>query len=209
MQEFEKPARPLYNTIWVKEMIETKDLIIKKAVFEDWPDIYRNVWSHPECAKHMLWSVTTSEEDAKARMLRTLKWEAEHDSYFIFEKASGQAIGFTGVEPVTGDPADGSAMRPGGVWEEAGICIGTDFWRRGYGRQVAQALMDYVREKYGAREFQVSVREANTASRKMADSFGLTLHHTEQRTDERDGSSYTMLVFRKSLQAPGTLPEKP
>ena len=198
MQEFEKPARPLYNTLWVKEMIETKDLIIKKAVFEDWPDIYRNVWSHPECAKYMFWSVTTNEEDAKARMLRTLRWEAEHDSYFIYEKASGQAIGFTGVEPVTED-----------LWEEAGICIGTDFQRRGYGRQVAQALMDYVREKYGAREFQVSVREANTASRKMADSFGLTLHHTEQRTDERDGSSYTMLVFRKALQDPGTLPEKP
>ena len=170
-------------------MIETKDLIIKKAVFEDWPDIYRNVWSHPECAKYMFWSVTTSEEDAKARMLRTLKWEAEHeDAYFVYEKASGQAIGFTGVEPVTED-----------LWEEAGICIGTDFQRRGYGRQIAQALMDYVREKYGAKEFQVSVREANTASRKMADSFGLTLHHTEQRTDDRDGSSYTMMVFRKRL----------
>ena len=198
MQEFEKPARTLYNTIWVKEMIETKDLIIKKAVFEDWPDIYRNVWSHPECAKYMFWSVTISEEDAKARMLRTLKWEAQHDSYFIYEKASGQAIGFTGVEPVTED-----------LWEEAGICIGTEFWRRGYGRQIAQALMDYVREKYGAAEFQVSVREANTASRNMADSFDFTLHHTEQRTDDRDGSGYTMLVFRKNLQAPGTLPEKP
>ena len=168
--------------------IETTDLVIGKARFEDWPDIYRNVWSHPDCARYMLWSVTTSEEDAKARMLRTLKWEAEHEAWFIYEKKSGQAIGFTGVGPVTDT-----------LWEECGICIGTQFQRNGYGLQTAKALMDYVREKHGATEFQVSIREANTASRKMAEALDFPLHHTEQRTDERDGSTYTMLIFRKKL----------
>lgn len=30
--------------------METKDLILRKAVFEDWPAIWRNVWSRAETA---------------------------------------------------------------------------------------------------------------------------------------------------------------
>ena len=39
-------------------MIETDDLILDKAVFEDWRGIYQNVWSRPESARYMLWKVT-------------------------------------------------------------------------------------------------------------------------------------------------------
>ena len=174
-------------------MIETKDLILRKAVFEDWADIYRNAWSRPDCARYMLWNVTTNDEDAKARILRTIRWQSEHDAYFVCEKKSGQAIGFTGIEQV---PTEGEGAR---VYEEGGICIGTEFQRRGYGRQVVQALLERAREVYGAAEFQYSAREANLPSQRLAESFGFVLHHKEQRTDNRDGSSYTMLVYRKKL----------
>jgi len=175
-------------------MLETKDLIIKKASFEDWPDIYRNVWSRPDCAKYMMWQVTTSEEDARARMQRTLKWEAEHDACFVYEKTSGQAIGFAGVEPVQDENSPEAH-----IYEEGGICVGTEFQKKGYGRQILRALMAYVKEKYAATEFQYSAREANTPSRKLAVSEGFELHHTQKRTDERDGSEYTLMVFRKAL----------
>lgn len=29
-------------------MLETKDLILNKAKFSDWKDMYANVWRHPE-----------------------------------------------------------------------------------------------------------------------------------------------------------------
>ena len=51
--------------------METRDLILDKARFEDWENLYRNVWSRPETARHMLWTVTDSEEEARARMERT------------------------------------------------------------------------------------------------------------------------------------------
>ena len=35
--------------------IETKDLILKKAVFDDWEALYRNITSRPEAAEFMLW----------------------------------------------------------------------------------------------------------------------------------------------------------
>lgn len=46
-------------------MLETKDLIIKKAEQKDWWDMYYNLWSHSESAKYMLWNVTASEEEAR------------------------------------------------------------------------------------------------------------------------------------------------
>ena len=55
--------------------METRDLILDKARFEDWEDMYRNVWSRPEPAQYMLWQVTASEEEAKARMERTIAWQ--------------------------------------------------------------------------------------------------------------------------------------
>ena len=43
-------------------MIETESLILDKAKFSDWKEMYYNVWSQPESAKYMSWSITTNEE---------------------------------------------------------------------------------------------------------------------------------------------------
>ncbi len=42
-------------------MIETKDLILDKAKFSDWKEMYYNVWSQPESAKYMVWDITTKQ----------------------------------------------------------------------------------------------------------------------------------------------------
>ena len=34
-------------------MIETDDLILDKAVFEDWRGIYKNVWSRPDTSQRL------------------------------------------------------------------------------------------------------------------------------------------------------------
>lgn len=163
-------------------MIETPDLTLEKARLSDWADMYRNVWSRPESARYMLWSVTTSEEDARARMERTVAWQKEHDTYLVYEKATGRAIGFAGVERV--EP---------GVYEEAGICLGPDYVGRGYGSQILQALIQYCKESFGAKEFRYSTRAENLASLALARSFGFVPVGEELRTDERDGHSYWVL----------------
>ena len=48
-------------------MPETKDLILRKAVIEDWSDMLHNIWSRPESAKYMFWDLTTTEAAAIAR----------------------------------------------------------------------------------------------------------------------------------------------
>lgn len=169
-------------------MLETKDMILDKAKFSDWEEMYKNVWSQPECAKYMMWKVTESEEEAKIRINKTIEFQKNHDTYIVYEKTSGKAIGFAGVEKVS--PF---------VCEEAGICLGADYRGKGCGKQILQALMDYAKKEYGAKEFLYSTREKNTASIKLAASFGFTLVGSEDKVDGRDGSVYKMLRYRKSL----------
>ena len=167
-------------------MIETKDLILDKAKLSDWEEMYRNVWSQPECAKYMLWNVTESEDDAKIRIQKTIDFQKSHDTYLVYEKASKKAIGFAGVEKLF-------------AYEEAGICLGADYRGKGYGKQILKALMDYVKNEYGAKEFIYSSRDENKASNRLAASFGFTLVGWEDKIDNRDGHSYKMLRYRKSL----------
>ena len=104
-------------------MFETKDLFLDKAKPSDWVAMYKNVWSQPESAKYMAQRVTTSEDEAKIRMQKTIEFQKTHDTYLIYEKVSGEAIGFAGIEqlgPYT--------------YQEAGICLGPKFVGKGYGK---------------------------------------------------------------------------
>ena len=170
-------------------MPETKDLILKKAVFEDWPDIYHNLWQHWESARYMLWSVTESEEEARDRMRRTLAWQASHDyMYFVYEKASGKAFGFAGMKEIAP-----------GIWEEAGVGLGPDFVGRGYGGQILDKLTELA-FSLGGKEFQASCRAENERSHRLILSRGFVPTGQEQCVDERNGEEYTLLHF--SLPAP-------
>lgn len=77
--------------------METEDIILGKAKYEDWRSIYRNVWSRPETAKYMVWKVTADEDEARERMRRTIAWQETHDAWLVYERGSGQAIGFADV----------------------------------------------------------------------------------------------------------------
>lgn len=169
-------------------MIETKDLILDKAKFEDWKDMYYHVWSQPESARYMYWNVTKSEEEAKIRIAKTIEFQKNHDTYVVYEKASGKAIGFAGVEKVT--PS---------VYQEAGICLGPDYVRKGFGKQIVQCLIQYCKQEFGAKEFLYSARDENEASNKLAVSMGFTLVSSEPTTDRRDGHSYNLLRYSLKL----------
>ena len=163
-------------------MIETKDLIIKKAKLSDWKSIYENLWRHEESARYMQWSVTTSKEDAIARMERTIVFEQNHEyTWFIYEKQSMQAIGFCGLEVI--EP---------GIIHEAGIAIGPKFVNKGYGTQVLKALMNYAKDKLHGKKFLACNRKENIASRKVQMKCGFVHDYDDERVDERTGKMFVM-----------------
>ena len=168
-------------------MLETRDLILDKAKYSDWRDMYQNVWSRPESARYMLWRVTTSEQDAQLRMQKTIAFQKNHDTYLVYEKESGKAIGFAGVERTAPH-----------VYQEAGICLGPDYVRKGFGRQILRCLIQYCKEQ-GAREFRYSARAENRASVRLAKSLGFAEIGSERKTDDRDGRSYQLVQYCLSL----------
>lgn len=162
-------------------VLETADLVIKKAVWEDWPQIYRNLWRHAESAKYMLWDVTTSEDEAQKRMERTLRFQKYHKySFFIYEKSSNNAIGFVGM----------MELQPG-IFEDIGLALGPDYTCRGYGTQVLTALLKEAK-RCGARKFIGTCRKQNLASHALLMRCGLQFSHDEDRVDSRDGSAYVL-----------------
>lgn len=166
-------------------MYETNRLILKKAEFPDWEQMYRNVWQHEGTARYMLWSVTTNEEDAKERMRRTIAFQRDHFAWTVYEKASSQAIGFAGFREANG------------VCEDSGICVGPAFVGKGYGKEILNALVDISSVQCGAREFIVSCRSENAASKRMILGCGFRFSHQEPRIDSRDGTAYTLEFYRK------------
>lgn len=166
-------------------MLDTKDLLLRKAKFEDWKGMYLNVWRHQDCARHMLWRVCGSEAEAKSRIEKTIEFQKNHDTYAVCEKESSEVIGFAGVEQVSE-----------GVFAETGICIGVDFQGKGYGKQVLECLIEYVKERFSAKEFLFSAREANEAAKGLASSLGFDFMDSQEKTDIRNGQTYTLQKYR-------------
>lgn len=172
--------------------LETGDLILKKASYEDWESIYRNVWSRPETARFMMWRVTADADEAKERMKRTLMWQAAHDAWLVCEKRSKETVGFAGVKEI--EPH---------IYEDTGIALGPEYVGRGYGKQVLRLLMEYCRF-LGGWEFYFTTRAGNLASKALARSCGFVYVRSEQKTDARDGQPYELEIYRKNLESAGS-----
>lgn len=168
--------------------LETDNLILKKAEFADWKAMYRNVWSRPESAKYMTWHVTADEEDAKVRIQKTIKYQENHDTYLVYEKKSGQAIGFAGVEETAPH-----------IYQDVGIALGPEYVGKGYGKQILLLLLEYCRS-LGGKEFYYSTRANNEASKALALSCGFTYQYAEKRADLRNGKSYQLEVYHKEIE---------
>ena len=169
-------------------MLETRDLFLDKARQEDWRDMYERLWRHEESARYMFWQVTDSEEAARARMERTIAFEAQEPyALLVYEKVSHRAIGFAGMRQAAP-----------GIYEEIGIALGPDYVGRGYGRQILNALTAEAR-RLGARTFRACCCSGNVASRALQISCGFRFVGTEEKTDERSGETYIMENYEKAL----------
>lgn len=169
-------------------MFETNRLQLKHPVFSDWERMYRNLWRHQESAKYMLWNVTTSAEEAQERMRRSIAFQEGKPAWFVYEKSSGEPMGFAGFREV--EP---------GVFEDTGIAVGPAFVGKGYGKEILNLLTRIAKEEYGAQQFIASCRSRNSASRGMILGCGFRFSHDENRIDHRNGTEYILEFYEKAL----------
>ena len=173
----------------IEHILETQDLILKKCKFNDWKDMYQNIWRHEESTKYMLWKITTSEEAAKERILKCIAAQEKSPyNWTVFEKRSGQAIGWAVMEEVGQD-----------VFEDQGIAIGPAFTGNGYGKQIVNAMVELARDELGAKKMILSYRSQNVASRKMQEACGFVYSHSEEKIDPRDGQPYEVVYTVKEF----------
>jgi len=124
-----------------------------------------------ESAQYMWWDVTTSEEDAISRMERTIEFEQkEKYTFLVYERTTNKAIGFAGMKEV--EP---------GVYEDLGVALGPAYCRKGYGKQILNALVSEAFAQPEAKKFVASCQIDNMASHNLQVSCGFHYSHTEER----------------------------
>ena len=57
------------------QTLEGENIILRKAKEDDLDSIWKNVWIDKSIADNMLWEVTTTLEDAKLRLKRTINYQ--------------------------------------------------------------------------------------------------------------------------------------
>ena len=169
-------------------MYETDRLQLNHPVFSDWEGMYRNLWRHRESAEFMLWNVTTSPEEAQERMRRSIAFQEGKPAWFVYEKSSGEPMGFAGFREI--EP---------GVFEDTGIAGGPAFVGKGYGKEILNLLTRIAKEEYDAVGFIASCRSRNSASRGMILGCGFRFSHYENRIDHRNGTEYILEFYEKAL----------
>lgn len=163
--------------------LETKDLILKKAEFEDWKTIYYNLWRHKESAKYMLWQPTETDEDAKDRMKRTIAFEEKPENkyaLFVYLKKTGEAIGFAGMRE----------LEPG-IYEETGIALGPEFVQKGMGDRY---LRHFLRrqENWEQKNSMPATGRASCVQSVTAVMWICIRSLSEEKTDPRTGETYVL-----------------
>ncbi len=165
--------------------LETKDLIFKTEIPKnDVIKLHQNVFCHEECARYMLWKAS---EDIKWTIQRLEKWtNNEYELYYIYEKTSGSSIGFL------------TFLKDNLTVKNIGLCVGKDYFRKGYGSQILQCLIDYCKQ-LGVKKIEYSAFHDNVASVKLAKSKGFKFMYNKQSTREHDKLEFLEDVFELQI----------
>ena len=163
------------------EVLEGKIIRLRKAREDDYQSMLKHVWSDEAVYRWMLYQPTLTEEDARERCRRSMEYQKDHYAYFVKLKETDEAIGLCAIKE--NEP---------GHFEESGICIGTAFQGKGYGKEIVALLLELAFMKLGAEDFRYGYFHDNEKSKKVAESFGFRYEKTYELTRPWDGSVKTI-----------------
>ena len=164
--------------------LETANLILKKELTDkDIEKLHNNVLIHEETAKYMLYKKSDTLEETKARID---KWSSWDNMYWIFKKISNEPIGFL------------SFIESESEITNIGLCIGKDYIRKGYGKQVLSQLIEYAKAN-GKKMIEYSAFHENVASIELAKKLGFIYSHNKQSIRNWDNLEFTEDFYTKGL----------
>ena len=137
----------------------------------------KNVWGDEAVYRWMLYQPTLTEEDARARCQRSMAYQEDHLAWFVALKDTDEAIGLCAMKE-----------NEKGHFEESGICIGTAYQGRGYGKEIVSLMLSLAFRELDAEDFRYGYYQDNEKSRKLAASFGFAYDETYEMTRPWDGA---------------------
>jgi len=169
----------------IVKILESKDLIFKTEISqEDVVKLHQNVFCHEECAKYMLWKPNKNIEWTIQRLKR---WtNNEYEFYYIYEKATLVPIGFL------------TFFKNETTVKNIGLCVGKDYFRKGYGKQSLKSLINYCKIA-GVKLIEYSAFHDNVASTELAKSNGFEFVYNKKSIREHDKLEFVEDVFELKL----------
>ena len=166
-------------------IIETKDLILKKDISKaNIEKLHHNVFSQNETAKYMLWRAS---DEIEWTIKKIKSWqESNIELFFVYKKSTYEPIGFLSFSQ------DNSTIK------NIGLCIGKNFVRRGYGKEVLAALLNYC-ECHHIKVVEYSAFHENIASTELAKKLGFIYSHSKSSTRNHDKLNFIEDVYIKKL----------
>lgn len=161
------------------ERLQGEKITLRKARCEDLNDIYTNVWSDESLNKLMLWKTTTSLDEAKSRLERTVAYQSENDAFFIEDNKTKEVIGFCGIVEI--DPS---------VYDDTGICIAQKFQNEGRGKELIKLLSDFVFNEKKASKLMMSTFKENDRMNHILKTCGFEFVEAIKMTRQYDGLEY-------------------
>ncbi len=165
--------------------LNTKDLIFKAKISnDDIVKLHQNVFCHNECARYMLWKAY---KDISYTIERLKKWHNEiYEFYYVCEVKTNEPIGFL------------TFLRNEFIVKDIGLCVGKDYFRKGYGKQILKSLISYCKNN-GVQEIEYSAFHENEASIGLAKSLGFTFSHNKKSIRNHDNLEFTEDVYNLKL----------
>ncbi len=111
------------------EILEGQNIRLRKAGEDNDQSMLKHVWGDEAVYRWMLFPPAGTEEDARERCRRSMDYQKEHYAWFVALKETDEAIGLCAIRE--NEP---------GHFEEGGICVGTAFQGKGYGKEIVALL---------------------------------------------------------------------
>lgn len=184
LEGLEEVEPAMLELVWKREkgipveVMRSDHLIIRESLEEDWDTlagVYRDSGMNPGVedpdAKE---DPETEEKDKFMAYIRTMYWFYGYGLWTVLDKETGKVIGSCGPFP-----SQTIVDEAGSLQMEMGYMVDRAWRGRGYGREMAEAVLEFCFHAIGLDRIYARVHRDNKASRAVVKGLGFSLVREE------------------------------
>lgn len=160
IRSYDEVYRRLAGIPW--DILETERLLVRESTVEDVTDFYR-IYSEPSITEYMddLFENPDEERAYMKDYINHMYGFYGFGMWTVIEKAENGIIGRAGLN-----------IREGYELPELGFVIEKEYQRKGYAKEICNAILSYAKEELGFDRVQALVEENNEPSLRLLTSLG-------------------------------------